>query len=164
MREKLEALKRGQAKPSRPAVGGKEVAMGPRPSSTSISSEISRDDRFIAYDNSTVLDTRTNLIWAAKDNGSNVNWANAKSYCENYRGGGGCTDWWMPTQDELAGLYDDSGNYKNVITITTTSRWVWASERRGSDAAVFIFFNGLRFWLPQSKASFTRALPVRSGK
>jgi hypothetical protein len=67
--------------------------------------ESARDGRFIAYDNGTVSDTRTGLMWAAKDNGSKINWANAKSYCENYRGGG-YTDWRMPTQDELAELYD----------------------------------------------------------
>jgi len=57
----------------------------------------------IAYNNGTVLDTRTNLMWAARDNGSDINWANAKSYCENYRGSG-YTDWRMPKQDELAGF------------------------------------------------------------
>jgi len=36
--------------------------------------EIGKDGRFIAYDDGTVLDTRTNLMWAAKDNGSNINW------------------------------------------------------------------------------------------
>jgi len=35
--------------------------------------ETGRDGRFIAYSNGTVLDTRTNLMWAAKDNGSNIN-------------------------------------------------------------------------------------------
>ncbi len=75
--------------------------------SPSTGSEIGRDGRFIAYNNGTVLDTRTNLMWAAKDNGSDINWADAKSYCENYRGGG-YTDWRMPTQDELAGLYDSA--------------------------------------------------------
>ena len=64
--------------------------------------EISRDGRFIAYDNGTVLDTKTNLMWAAKDNGSDINWDNAISYCENYQGGG-YTDWRMPARDELAG-------------------------------------------------------------
>jgi hypothetical protein len=59
--------------------------------------------RFIAYDNGTVLDTRSNLMWAAKDNGSKVTWQDAKSYCANYRGGG-YTDWRMPTLDEFAGL------------------------------------------------------------
>jgi hypothetical protein len=66
--------------------------------------------RFKIYKNGTVLDTRTNLMWAAKDNGSDINWQDAKSYCENYRGGG-YSDWRMPTQDELAGLYDSSKSY-----------------------------------------------------
>jgi hypothetical protein len=44
-------------------------------------------------------------MWAAKDNGSPISWPEAKKYCENYRGGG-YMDWRMPTQDELAGLYD----------------------------------------------------------
>jgi hypothetical protein len=82
----------------------KQLAMGNRPS-VSTAKEIRRDGRFIAYNDGTVLDTITNLMWAAKDNGSNINWADAKNYCEDYRGGG-YTDWRMPTQDELAGLYD----------------------------------------------------------
>lgn len=49
--------------------------------------EIIKDGSFIAYDNGTILDMVTSLMWAAKDNGSSVNWAPAKSYCENYRGG-----------------------------------------------------------------------------
>src|SRR5450759_5331903 len=72
--------------------------------------ETARDGRFIAYDNGTVLDTKTNLMWAAKDNGSDVDWGGAKSYCKNYRGGG-YKDWRMPTQDELAGLYDMAKTY-----------------------------------------------------
>jgi len=32
------------------------------------------DDRFIAKGNGTVLDTKTGLMWAAKDNGSDINW------------------------------------------------------------------------------------------
>jgi hypothetical protein len=64
-----------------------------------------KDSRFIAYNNGTVLDTQTKLMWAAKDNGKDINWEDAKAYCENYRGGG-YTDWRMPTQDELAGLYN----------------------------------------------------------
>ena len=65
---------------------------------SSIAAEKARDGRFIAYENETVLDTKTKLMWAAKDNGSPLNWGDAKSYCENYRGGG-YTNWRMPTQD-----------------------------------------------------------------
>ena len=151
-----------------------QLAEGKRPS-LSTAGETARDGRFIAYNNGTVLDTKTNLMWASKDNGSIINWANAKSYCENYRGGG-YSDWRMPTQDELAGLYDASKprqaafdrSYNiyvatELIDITCTAPW--ASETRGSDAARFSFAAGDRYWGPRSNAdTFSRALPVRSGK
>jgi len=148
-----------------------QLAMGKRPP-VSTAGETGRDGRFIAYNNGTVLDTKTNLMWAAKDNGSDINWANAKSYCENYRGGG-YTDWRMPTQDELAGLYDSAKIYRSApgydvhLTelIRLSSTWAWASETRGSEAAFFTFEVGVRNWFPQSSdAGPFRALPVRSGK
>ena len=151
-----------------------QFAMAKRPTVSTVG-ETGRDGRFIAYNNWTVLDTTTNLMWAAKDNGSNIKWANAKSYCENYRGGG-YSDWRMPTQDELAGLYDKSIGYtpvcaasgdKDKVQLTnliTLSCWVgWASETRGSDAASF-GFDGERGWYPQSYDGLFRALPVRFGK
>ncbi|MCK9195390.1 MAG: caspase family protein [Syntrophales bacterium] len=148
---------------------------------TTIAKEIGRDGRFIAYDNGTVLDTRTSLMWAAKDNGSNINWHDAKNYCENYRGGG-YSDWRMPTQDELAGLHDKSVGYTpacaasgnndkvQLTNLITMSCWAgWASETRRSGAeshaADFYFVDGgYRRWLYQSDVNLTRALPVRSGK
>lgn len=125
------------------------------------------DGRFVTYSNGTVQDTQTNLMWAAKDNGSDINWSNAKEYCENYRGGG-YTDWRMPTQDELADLYDPSVKGKSIFSltnlITLTNCCPWASETRGSDAAYFNFFHGTRYALPWSFSGDYRALPVRSVK
>ena len=43
------------------------------PSSPSKARERARDGRFIAYDDGTVLDTRTNLMWAAKDKDNDIN-------------------------------------------------------------------------------------------
>ena len=138
----------------------------------STASEVARDGRFIAYNNGTVLDTRTNLMWAAKDNGRDIDWANAKSYCENYRGGG-YTDWRMPTQYELEGLYDNSKGYRLPPSflgvfltklIQLSACCPWASETHGSDAAAFYFGHGRRHWYPQSHDDNCRALPVRSGK
>jgi hypothetical protein len=60
----------------------KQLATGKR-LSASTATEIKREGRFIAYSNWTVLDTHTDLMWAAKDNGYNINWSDAKSYCEN---------------------------------------------------------------------------------
>jgi hypothetical protein len=65
----------------------------------------------------------------------------------------------MPTQDELAGLYDSK-----TKRIKVTGYWAWASETRGSEAAVFDFNLGIRNWGRQSHDFGTRALPVRSGK
>jgi tetratricopeptide (TPR) repeat protein len=135
--------------------------------------EIKIDGRFVAYDKGTVLDTKTNLMWAARDNGSDIDWADAKSYCENYRGGG-YTDWRMPTLDEMAGLYDVSKSYKSDCSrfdvhltelIRLSCGVPWSSETRGSDAARFYFGDGIRGWLPQSYGGGSlRALPVRSDK
>ncbi|MGV8059704.1 MAG: caspase family protein [Smithellaceae bacterium] len=139
----------------------------------SIIREIAKDGRFIAYDNWTVLDTKTNLMWAAVDNGTDINWANAKSYCDSYRGGG-YTDWRMPTQDELAELFDSSKSYNaprrdyevhltKLIQISVCCPW--ASEIRGHEAAVFSFgLNGDRYWMSRSTETDYRVLPVRSAK
>jgi hypothetical protein len=151
--------------------------------SVSTARETDRDGRFI-YSNGTVLDTRTNLMWAAYDNRSDINWYSAKSYCEKYRGGG-YTDWRMPTQDELAGLYDEAKSYTSTCGYTVhvtelihlTCHALWASETGDSDApsflhpmreptsaALFSFYAGGRYWGPRSSATLSRALPVRSGK
>ncbi len=133
--------------------------------------ETGRDGRFIAYDNGTVLDNGTNLMWAAHDSGSNINRDDAKSYCEHYRGGG-YTDWRMPTGNELAALYDTGkiymSNCGNPVYLTAlihlTCSSIWASEARDSDAATFYFDFGKLYWAPQSQTINYRALPVRSGK
>lgn len=127
--------------------------------------EIGQESRFIAYDNGTVLDTKTNLMWAVKDNGSNINWADAKSYCENYKGGG-YTDWRMPTKLELKGLYDDTifGNngYHLTKLINLSGVFVWSSESTGTKPFVTSFLYGLAYEDNSSNARRNRALPVRS--
>ena len=144
-----------------------------------IANETSRDGRFIAYDNGTVLDTSTGLMWAAKDNGSNINWENAKSYCENYHGGG-YADWRMPTRDELVGLSDASKSRPagckrslkiHVATdmVNITCWLVWASETHdwgpvfGPAHAFFNFLTNKWGADPLPSDNNSRALPVRSG-
>jgi hypothetical protein len=149
------------------------LAIAPRPYASS-ANEIKRDGRFIAYDDGTVLDTKTKLMWAAKDNGSDINWQGAMNYCENYSGGG-YTDWRMPTQDELARLYDPAKNYKsdcglfgNTVHLTElirlTCSWAWTSETRKYGAVFFDFKVADWYVYPQSDVSGFRALPVRSVK
>jgi hypothetical protein len=132
-------------------------------------------DRFVNNGNGTVTDTQTGLMWAAMDNGSNVDWYGALRYCETYRGGG-YRDWRMPTLDELAGLHDSSLTGYNVQcgspywvkltnSIQITCGCIWASEKRGSDAAQFSFSgNGYRRWDRETIYYDNRALPVRNAK
>jgi len=145
------------------------------PNQSKAANEIKRDGRFMAYDDGTVLDTRTNLMWAAKDNGSNITWQDAKHYCENYRGGG-YTNWRMPTQDELAGLHDPSSKgyaihcesqyprVKLTDLIHLTCCCPWALETLDADAAGFNFYYGVQGWFLRTYSEVLRALPVRSVK
>jgi hypothetical protein len=127
--------------------------------------ETARAGYFIEYDNGVVLDTRTNLMWAARDNGSGISWEKAKLYCYEYKGGG-YTDWRMPTHDELASLHNEQINGMNGYNVTRlielTSCCPWASN---GDGAYFRFDGGTKEW--NSKPFFYRAyrtLPVRQNK
>ncbi|MFZ4437555.1 MAG: caspase family protein [Syntrophales bacterium] len=176
-KEKLESLKREQLKQAPPVVEKKEVAIVTPPTDTG-PRETRRDGRFIAYDNGTILDTRTNLMWAAKDNGININWENAKSYCENYRGGG-YSDWRMPTKNELARLYYEGKGYniedKGLFINTTSTVFLtelihlsaccpWALEENTSESTIFDFTSGSIYMRTKFLSRLTRALPVRFGK
>ncbi len=132
------------------------------------------DGRFTDNGDGTVTDTRTGLMWAARDNGSDINWDDAKRYCENYTGGGH-SDWRMPTISELQGLYDESYSRKAsccpscdfVIHISQaiglSCYWVWSSETSGSsDARHFFFRYGSAGSYARSFSIHGRALPVRS--
>lgn len=49
------------------------------------------------------VDSSSDLMWAAKDNGKRVSWHKATKYCRNLRLGGN-SDWRLATIDELEGL------------------------------------------------------------
>ena len=105
--------------------------------------EIARDGRFIAYANGTVLDTKTNLMWAAKDDGKGLKENDAKDYITHYRGGG-YEDWRMPTVDDLETIYDWNLRNQHGLHVTKlihiTDEWVYVEGMFGS-ITVFNFRN-----------------------
>ena len=138
--------------------------------------EIAREGRFIAYDNGTVLDTKTGLMWAARDDGKGIDEQDAMAYFENFRGGG-YTDWRMPTVDELEAIYDpglqNRQGYHVTRLIDLTGEWVWCSEgpefvttfnfKDGSRPLAFFEGPGSGTWYSTAEPLPTanRALPVR---
>ncbi len=137
--------------------------------------ESARDGRFIAYNNETVLDTGTNLMWAAKDNGVDIHWLDAKNYCKEYRGGG-YADWRMPTIEELEELYDRKSPRKQTCSpkydiyltplIDLSCCCPWAAQTKDADAAYFNFDSGRRDWEEEAYEvqKWYRALPVRNAR
>lgn len=131
--------------------------------------EKARDGRFIAYDDGTVWDSQSNLLWASRDNGSNINWSDAEEYCKTYDGSG-YKGWRLPTKDELLTLYDRSifGNngYRLTKLITLSGSYPWTSDVQGSEALVVGFDKDRQMLFPESvnHKSRNRALPVRFGK
>jgi len=177
-----EEKKRIEGEKKQVAIVEPSVSAGPK--------NIREMDRFVAKDDGTVLDTKTNLMWAARDNGSDITWPDAKSYCETYHGGG-YADWRMPTADELKGLYDSTKTYSSHcpglnpnVHLTDSIRiscvWVWASGTREMDhkitardpkllsglreASTFYFGNGTEGWSVSEFGTARRALPVRLAK
>ncbi|MCK9196265.1 MAG: caspase family protein [Syntrophales bacterium] len=156
-----------------------KLAMTKPPAAPSVT-ETGREGRFIAFSDGTVLDTRTKLMWAAKDNGNNVNYYSAKRYCDDYRGGG-YNDWRMPTLDELKTLIDKNkkyqiSNYNTNVHLTefikVSHYQLWASDPPFNWEGVKLnpwgylidFEHG---WETKSFVNHDdarRALPVRSAK
>jgi hypothetical protein len=50
------------------------------------------------------IDPSTGLMWAGKDNGKDVKWGKAMTYCRDLRLAG-YSDWRLATIDELQGIY-----------------------------------------------------------
>jgi hypothetical protein len=57
----------------------------------------------------TWTDSSTHLMWALRDNGSDVHWDAANRYCSSLSLGG-FTGWRLPEIEELAGIYDPAVN------------------------------------------------------
>lgn len=130
------------------------------------------EERFIDHGDGTVTDTLTGLMWAASDNMGDINWHNAKIYCENppiagYKYSG----WRMPTIKELKTLYNkDLEGYETDCglpvrihpSIRISCAWVWSSEHRAISAYAFSFRKGYQYSTLKLDKNHFRALPVRS--
>lgn len=126
------------------------------------------------------VDPSTGLMWAAKDNGQDINWKKAVKYCRDLRLAG-YSDWRLASVDELQGIYDGSGftaphpkgwvpvlagRAKGGLLLTGNHEW---SSTKGEDdrghsngyAWYFDFPHGKKDWDPYGYHGGKRALCVR---
>ncbi len=111
-----------------------------------------------------VEDTRTGLMWAASDNGGDIDWYGALGYCNEYRGGG-YDDWRLPDIKELATLYQpersNRDGYHLTDTIRLSSCCLWSSYDTMGGALTFSFKSGKKPAVYLHDTFQLRVLPVR---
>jgi hypothetical protein len=108
----------------------------------------------------------TGLEWTAQDNGRDVDWREAQSYCRGLGGG-----WSLPTVGQLQALYN--ANLPGIscgrsITCKVSNQfrlsgyWFWSSEPNGSSEAWHVDLDdGLRYSGHVGSRDYGRALCVR---
>jgi serine/threonine protein kinase len=118
----------------------------------------------------TWTDPATGLMWAKKDNGSDINWQQATDYCRNLQLAGH-SDWRLPNIDELQGIYDANTNvmgadgYSRYVkgNLQLSGWWQWSSSQGNTsgEAWFFNFINVKRVSYRFGNSNQLRALCVR---
>jgi hypothetical protein len=85
-------------------------------------------------------DPATGLMWAKKDNGYDVTWQQAKSFCENLQLADH-SDWRLASSDELRGIYDpNTDNGSHVMgNLQLSSWWQWSSTPMDASGEMWMF-------------------------
>jgi uncharacterized protein DUF1566 len=122
---------------------------------------------FVQNDQKVLIDKETGLMWPLQDNGSDISWHEGKEYCESFSLGG-FSDWRMPSQEELASLYDlkaaESSEYYIILSIRISACCQWAIDNRKEKVGSFDFEYGNRDWGYPMSTVDARVLPVRNVK
>jgi Protein of unknown function (DUF1566) len=116
-------------------------------------------------------DPSTGLMWMLKDNGTDIDWGPANSYCTNLRLGG-YSNWRLPTIDELKGIYDPNVSVPGLVGGIPATYHVkgnlqlsgvhWSSTQDGSWKVWFVFNIGEQFtYRADNRYDGIRALCVR---
>lgn len=136
-------------------------------STTQELSEIGRDGGFIAYEDGTILDTKTNLMWWSQSFKEVNGMDEAHSKCQLFRGGS-YADWRLPSTNELITIYNKNSKleHKTIDFITLTTSYLIANDpedtkKRSSSIRVLNFENGRSENIPVKDAEKASYLPVR---
>jgi len=143
------------------------------PKSDCNAKEVDRDGQFIAYDDGTVNDIKTGLMWASEDSEKKLirYFSVAQSYCNDF-GVGLYTDWRVASIDELSTLFDKSKKNENYNHLTRLihhdGSCVWSSDydKERKVHAIYSFKAGKKSWVSRDQLidKDCRVLPVRELK
>jgi hypothetical protein len=131
--------------------------------------------RFEAADGA-VRDTKTSLEWSQKDNGADIDFKGAKSFCDELNLAGH-DDWRLPTLEELKGIYDENVDSPPTYlyrgkpyplrmdpSFALTAPGIWSSTMRYENRGVawsFFFSSGRELTTTPNQTNYQRALCVR---
>lgn len=136
------AAKGGQELPKPPAPVAKIPAEKTSPKETG------KEGDLTSYNDGTVLDAKTKLMWMGTDSGTGMSWPDAKKYAENSRAGG-YSDWRLPTLTELSALYEKSKTRKTFCASAVNNLGASADEVHLPD---MIHLTCVRAWTSQESS------------
>jgi hypothetical protein len=98
-------------------------------SEASEANEIGRDGTFIAYDDGTILDTKTKIMWWWSSTEQVKSWSDTQFKSKNFSGGG-YSDWRVPSIEQLKTIYvkNSKYKYKTIDFITLTSPFIISKD------------------------------------
>ena len=99
--------------------------------------EVSGEGRWADLGNAVLKDGRNGLEWTKNDNGADVDWNEAKSYCDGLRSG-----WRLPSLQELKAIFVPTAGgarcaealCKVSSQFILTGAWFWSATQVGPDA------------------------------
>ncbi|MBZ5694456.1 MAG: DUF1566 domain-containing protein [Acidobacteriia bacterium] len=106
----------------------------------------------------TWTDPATGYIWTKQDNGSDVDWSQAKDYCSNLRLAGYAT-WQLPTTEELGAINDQV--IKGGIKLSSKANLTWSSRVRNPSGEPCYFMFDQRGSHCATNRRFVRVLCIR---
>ncbi|MGE4070794.1 MAG: DUF1566 domain-containing protein [Lysobacterales bacterium] len=125
-------------------------------------------ERFEVTEDGSVRDNETGLLWAARDNGGDIDWQGAQNYCQSQGGA-----WRLPSSAELLKIYYPSDDQMQDCIGKLTCRVTplillsgltpWSSDRNGATEAFYVYFNdGQQYSYAMTNTQGKRALCVRN--
>jgi Protein of unknown function (DUF1566) len=81
------------------------------------------------------------LMWTRRDNGYDIDWLSATSYCNNLQYAG-LPGWRLPTVEELRAINDESESHfvKGDLQRSKSYTWVWSGTKKGMGHARTFWF------------------------